>query len=233
MPPAPPPDAADPVVVARAPAVAGGELVLRRAGEHWEIIDHGVFLMDTRDGASERELVRAALAAVPTGRRGLRVLIGGLGVGFSARAALDAPRVGAVEVVELEPEVIAWHRGPLAAVGGGLADDPRCTLTCADVLARLAAADRPDGPRFDAVCLDVDNGPDWTVAEGNRRLYAPAALDRIGRVLRPGGAVAFWSAMPAPAFAGLLERRFGAVEAIEVAARRGGPDLVYVARSAG
>ncbi|KUP98315.1 spermine/spermidine synthase domain-containing protein [Thermobifida cellulosilytica] len=219
-------DPAEPVVVDRAPGASGGELVLRRVGADYEIISNGVFLMDTRDGRSERELVRACLRVLPADRTGLRVLVGGLGVGFSAAEALACPRVALVRVVEVEPQVVAWHAGPLGEVAGRPLDDPRCRVVCADLVEWLADADE----RFDAVCLDIDNGPDWTVAEGNRRLYGPSGLDRLARVTAPGGAVAFWSAMPAPDFAALLGRRFGGVEEIRVPVRRGDPDVVYLVR---
>ncbi|MFC3998273.1 spermidine synthase [Nocardiopsis sediminis] len=223
-----------PVVVDRALGATGGELVLRRAGDAYEIISNGVFLMDTRDGTSEREMVRASLAALPAERNGVRVLIGGLGVGFSARAALDDPRVDHVRVIELEQLVIDWHRGgPLAEAAGDLAADSRYEPVCADLAGWLAGAAAPGGPRFDAVCLDTDNGPDWTVVEGNRRLYEPAALDLLDGILRPGGVIAFWSAMRAPAFAALLERRFGAVGTVEIPVRRGEPDIVYLVRGTG
>ncbi|GAA1083961.1 spermidine synthase [Nocardiopsis composta] len=226
----------EPQVVQRTEGVAGGELVLRRAGGHWEILSNGVFLMDTRDGASEREMVRAALDALPEGTAGARVLIGGLGVGFSAREALDHPRTGRVTVVELEPKVIEWHSGPLGPVAGHLPGEPRCELVCADLavwLAEAAGRAAAGGDRYDVLCLDTDNGPDWTVREANGRLYEPAALDLIEAVAVPGGAVAFWSAMRAPAFAELLERRFGGVAEIAVPARAGEPDIVYLVRTRG
>src|SRR5690625_4388512 len=118
-----------PEVVDRTVGATGGELVLRRSGGHFEIISNGVFLMDTRDGASEREMVRACLDAVGADRADaseLRVLIGGLGVGFSAREALDDARVARVRVVELESSVVEWHRGALGAVAGRPLADPRC-----------------------------------------------------------------------------------------------------------
>ncbi|MUL40456.1 spermidine synthase [Streptomonospora sp. PA3] len=228
----------EPVVVDRTTGATGGELVLRRAGEHFEIISNGVFLMDTRDGASEREMVRACLAALPEAadRAGpdVRVLIGGLGVGFSAREALDDARVEHVRVVELEPSVVDWHRGPLGAAAGEPLADPRCEVVCADLVAWLAeaaeAASR-GGPWADAVCLDTDNGPDWTVVEGNGRLYTADTLAKLRRLLRPGGVAAFWSAMRAPAFAELLAREFGAVETVEVPARAGEPDIIYLVRT--
>ncbi|MBB6174119.1 spermidine synthase [Nocardiopsis mwathae] len=224
----------EPEVVARATGETGGDLVLRRIGDDFEIYSNGVALMDTRDGASERLMVRAALDALPGEPTGARVLIGGLGVGFSAREALDDPRVGHVRVVELEPLVIEWHSGPLAEVAGDLPADPRCELVCADLVSWLyrTAGGEPGGgePGYDVICLDTDNGPDWTVAEGNGRLYEPAALDLLARLLRPGGVLAFWSAMRAPGFAALLERHCGPVETVEVPARRGEPDVVYLAR---
>ncbi|GLU47255.1 spermidine synthase [Nocardiopsis ansamitocini] len=222
--PAQPPE---PAIVERATGVTGGELVLRRVGDHYEIISNGVFLMDTRDGSSERALVRASLAVLPPDRVDLTVLVGGLGVGFSAAEALACDRVAHVQVVELEPQVIAWHSGPLGAVAGHLPEEPRCRITRADLVEWLSAAEGS----FDAICLDIDNGPDWTVVESNGLLYEPAALDRLAAITAPQGVVAFWSAMPAPGFARLLRERFGAVEAIEVPAPRGTPDLVYLARS--
>ncbi|CAM4154089.1 spermidine synthase [Nocardiopsis rhodophaea] len=225
----------EPEVIARAMGETGGDLVLRRVGAEFEIFSNGVALMDTRDGASERRMVRAALDALPGEPAAARVLIGGLGMGFSAREALDDPRVGHVRVIELEPLVIAWHSGPLAEVAGDLPADPRCELTRADIVTWLRdAADRASagGARtgYDVICLDTDNGPDWTVVEGNGQLYEPAALGWLERLLLPGGVVAFWSAMRAPAFAALLEQRFGGIETIEVPARRGEPDVVYLAR---
>ncbi|GAA3731075.1 spermidine synthase family protein [Salinactinospora qingdaonensis] len=219
----------EPAVVERGTGATGGELVLRRAGEHFEIISNGVFLMDTRDGASERAMVRDALAAVPAGRTGVSVLIGGLGVGFSARAALDDPRVGRVHALELEPRIVAWHSTHLAPVAGNLTADPRFSVTQDDLLAWLERAEET----FDAICLDVDNGPGWTVTEGNARLYEPAALRQVWRLTRPGGAVTFWSATRAPGFADVLEEVFGEpVEERQIAARRGEPDVVYLARRA-
>src|SRR5690606_8732199 len=222
-------DTAAPVVVDRTQGVSGGDLVLRRVGTDYEIISNGVFLMDTRDGRSERELVRACLRVLPADQTGLRVLVGGLGVGFSAAEALASPRVAHVRVIEVEPAVIAWHSGPLGEAAGRPTDDPRCQVVCADLVEWLAET----AETFDAVCLDIDNGPDWTVVDSNRRLYSPDGLDRLAQLTAPGGALAVWSAMPAPDFALLLDRRVGAVEEIRVPVRRGAPDVVYLARPHG
>lgn len=214
-----------PVVVGRA-WTARGELVLRRAGDHHEIIHNGVFLMDTRAGASERLLVSAALQAC--GAAAPSVVIGGLGVGFSLVEALADARVRAVTVVEVESAVIGWHRpgGPLATWSHGALADPRTRVVRADVAAWLAG----DHGVHDVVCLDVDNGPEWTVTRANRELYGDAGVEMLARRLTPTGALTVWSAMPAPRFQERLRRRFASVEVREVpSATRGGPDVVYVA----
>ncbi|TDC44572.1 spermidine synthase [Actinomadura sp. KC345] len=217
------PAAGEPVVVERADG-AGGELVLRRAGTDYEIISNGVFLMDTRGGASERLLVRAAAQDLDAPAR---LLIGGLGVGFSLAEALTLPQVAHVTVVEREPAVIAWHaRGALRPWSRGALDEPRVTVENADLLDHLAGA---GGGRFDALCLDIDNGPDWTVTPGNARLYAAAGLDLLTRRLTPRGTLAVWSANAAPAFEALLRERFTRVRVREVPVPRGEPDVIYLA----
>jgi spermidine synthase len=211
-----------PQVLARVDGVCG-ELVLRRAGPYHEIIANGVFLMDTRNGESERLLVRAAADRMPAGGR---LLVGGLGVGFSLREALTHPSVGEVVVVEREPAVIEWNTayldnaGPLA--------DPRVRVVRADLLDWLPAAGR-----FAALCLDIDNGPDWTVDEGNAALYSPTGLAMLAGALVPGGVLAVWSAGAAPAFTAALAHDFGPVETLEIPVPRGEPDRVFLARSGG
>jgi spermidine synthase len=207
--------------------VAGrhGELVLRRDGRDWEIISNGLFLMDTRDGRSERLLARAAVGGIrPPGR----VLLGGLGVGFSLAEALRCERVAAVTVVEIEAAVIGWHRTHLRACSGDALADPRVELVHADLAGWLARSRR----RFEAICLDVDNGPAWTVSAANARLYRAAWLRRLHDRLTPGGALAVWSAWPVPAFEARLRRVFPQVTLRTVDARRGAPDAVYLARRA-
>ncbi|MDL4812868.1 spermidine synthase [Actinomadura opuntiae] len=226
---------ADPVVVERAAGV-GGELVLRRAGADYEIISNGTFLMDTRNGESERLLVRAAVdtalngdGAGDGGGGPVRVLIGGLGVGFSLAEALSLPGVGHVTVVEREPAVARWHAGPLRPWSRGGLDDPRVDLVRADLLDVLhRPADGAPG-MFDAVCLDIDNGPHWTVTPGNARLYGPDGLDLLAGRLTPRGVLAVWSAGAAPGFQDLLASRFARVRALPVPVPRGEPDVVYLA----
>lgn len=199
-----------------------GELVLRRRGAHHEIIANGVFLMDTRDGRSERLLVGAAADRMPD--RG-RMLLGGLGVGFSLAAALAQPRVREVHVVELEEAVVAWNRGPLAAGHDDALADPRVTVHIADVGDWLGAA--PAGA-FDAVCLDVDNGPDWLVVPGNAALYTADGLAAAVRVLGPGGVLAVWSAHRSAQLETRMRALLAGVTTLEVPVARGEPDVVML-----
>ncbi|WP_236538364.1 spermidine synthase family protein [Spiractinospora alimapuensis] len=218
-----------PEVLDRAHGVSGGELVLRRVGPAYEIISNGVFLMDTRDGRSERALVQRALDELPAHQRGVRVLIAGLGAGFSVRAALDDPRVSRVLVVEWEPRIIGWHSGPLAAVTDRALDDSRCRVECANIVDWIGAAVR-SGDEYDVLCMDVDNGPEWTVVDGNQRLYEAEAMDQLLRIMAPTGVVSFWSAAPTPRFETTLRSRFGTVRREETEVARGEPDVVYIAR---
>jgi spermidine synthase len=195
-----------------------GELVLRRVGADHEIIANGVFLMDTRNGQSERLMVSAAADRMPAGGR---LLVGGLGVGFSLRAALAHPAVGSVVVVEREQAVVEWNRGPLG--NAAVLADPRVEIVTEDLLSWL-----PGAGRFAALCLDIDNGPEWTVDDGNAALYGPAGLDMIAGAMVPGGVLAVWSAGTAPSFVAALAARFGPVETLSVPVSRGEPDLIFL-----
>ncbi|WP_371478079.1 spermidine synthase [Kitasatospora sp. NBC_00315] len=210
-----------------------GEVVLRRRGEHFEIIANGCFLMDTADGRSERLLVQAALDALgepAPGAEPLSVLIGGLGVGFSLAYAAAEPRWGRIAVVEREGAIIEWHRtGPLAAHSAGALEDPRVAVLHTDLLAHLAG----DGEGYHALCLDIDNGPDWTVTDSNGGLYDPRGLAMVWRRLRPGGVLAVWSAQPSAGFEQALRTAgFSDVFTYEIPVARGVPDVVHLARRA-
>lgn len=198
-----------------------GELVLRQAGEHFEVIANGTFLMDTRNGESERLLVTAAADRMPGGS----MLIGGLGVGFSLRAALDHPRVARVTVAEREQAVIGWNQGVLRGAHGDTLADRRTRCLAVDLLPWLRGSDE----RFDAVCVDIDNGPDWTVDGGNAELYTPEGVAQLAGHLTAGGVLAVWSAAASPAFEALLRTRFDVVEVLPVPVPRGEPDVVYLA----
>ena len=178
----------------------GGTLKLARRGDEFSIRLDGAELMNSRLSGSE-----AALATLAFARLGAaaRVLIGGLGMGFTLRAALAVAGADArLEVVEIAPAVIAWARGPMAALHGDSLDDPRVTLTQADVAATIAA-----GPaRYDAILLDVDNGPEAMSRPANDALYADDGLRAARRALRPGGVLAVWSVARDPAFTRRLRR---------------------------
>jgi spermidine synthase len=218
------------VVLRRRPGVpdGGGEGEGSR-GDVLEIIANGMFLMDTSDGRSERLLIDAALGALPEERRALlpSVLIGGLGVGFSlAHAAADA-RWGRIVVVEREQAVVDWHHeGPLARISGTALADPRTVILRTDLLDHLRTTD----DRYDALCLDIDNGPDWTVTESNEYVYTPEGLAACRALLHPGGVLAVWSAQPSPTFGDALRNAgFTRVAAEEVQVARGVPDVVHLA----
>lgn len=197
-----------------------GELALLRRGCHFEIVANGVFLMDTRGGESERLQVNAAADRIPPPGR---MLIGGLGVGFSLAAALAHPRVDEVHVVEREPAVLRWNRGPLASANSNALLDPRVQAHEADVVDWLADA---PGRSLDAICLDVDNGPEWLVTPGNTRLYARDGLRTAARVLSPDGILTIWSAAPAPALLARMNEYFAEVTVTEASAARGEPDVI-------
>ncbi|MET7485481.1 spermidine synthase [Streptomyces sp. NPDC005538] len=203
-----------------------GEVVLRRHGELLQIIANGCFLMDTSDGRSERLLVDAAYDALD-GRPEPDVLIGGLGVGFSLAHAAADPRWGRITVVEREPAIVEWHRrGPLSALSASALADPRTEILKTDLVAFV----NETCATFDALCLDIDNGPDWTVTEGNDNLYSPTGLASCARVLRPGGVLAVWSAQPSPEFERTLwNAGFKQVRTEEIPVARGVPDVVHLA----
>ncbi|MEU9398221.1 spermidine synthase [Streptomyces sp. NPDC048242] len=203
-----------------------GEVVLRRHGGLLQIIANGCFLMDTSDGRSERLLVDAARAALDA-RPAPDVLIGGLGVGFSLAHAAADPRWGRIVVVEREPAVVGWHRdGPLGELSADALADPRTAVVEDDLVAYV----NETSDTFDALCLDIDNGPGWTVTEDNDGLYTKAGLAACARVLRPGGVLAVWSAQPSPEFEGTMRNAgFRQVRTEEVPVARGVPDVVHLA----
>jgi spermidine synthase len=182
-----------------------GELMLARTDGAFEILWDGMFLMSSVSRAGER-----ALGALARGR----TLVGGLGMGFTLRAALDAG-AASVDVAEIAEAVVRWNRGPLAPLAGRPLDDARVTVHLGDVSALVKAA--PD-TRWDVVLLDVDNGPSWTARPENDALYGDAALAELKRVLAPGGLLAVWSAQAEPAFAARLARVLDDVREIAVPA---------------
>ena len=215
--------AQDTTVVERVVGCCGELALLRRTG-HYEIVANGVFLMDTRGGGSEQLHVSAAAVRMPAPGR---MLIGGLGVGFSLAAALAHPGVGEVHVVEREPAVLRWNRGPLAPLNANALFDPRVRTYEADVVDWLANA---DACSLDAICLDVDNGPEWLVTPGNGWLYSDDGLRAASRVLSSDGVMTIWSAAPAPAFVARMNEHFAEVEITEVSVAQGEPDVIVRGR---
>lgn len=223
--------AAPPVVLDRREG-PHGEVVLRRHGELLQIIANGTFLMDTSDGRSERLLVQAALDELRGARPRLdapRLLIGGLGVGFSLAAAAAEPEWGRITVVEREEAVIDWHRegGPLSPWSARALRDARTAVVHTDLVAYVRDG---DGGAFDALCLDIDNGPSWTVTDDNGSLYSPSGLAACAARLAPGGVLAVWSAEASPTFEDALRNTgFARVRTEEIPVARGVPDVVHFA----
>jgi spermidine synthase len=187
-------------------ASAGGPLELRRRGEREFLITvAGRVLMTSAAHGSETALATWLCEGVASRRP--RVLIGGLGMAYTLRAALDAlPRGAAVCVAELEPAVVAWCRGPLAPLTGRALDDPRVDVVVGDVMDAIRAAARGALPRFDAIALDLFEGPRGTRDEEGHPLWGAAALTLARDALAPGGALGIWCEEPAPGFARRLAR---------------------------
>jgi spermidine synthase len=183
----------EPLGTARTPD--GTELVLARRGDEFVVRAGGHVLMSSRQHGSEEAMAR--VAAQVLGRSGVRVLIGGLGLGYTLRAVLDAAASDAdVMVAEFVGELVAWNRGALAPLAGRPLDDDRVRVSVGDVAALVSRHQHT----FDAVLLDVDNGPTALVDEGNDRLYGRRGLARLFESLRRGGTAVVWSAGPDAAF---------------------------------
>jgi spermidine synthase len=186
----------------------GTVLTLYRHDGAYNIRVNGVELMSTRRHHSEEVLAELVCAPLH-GREGARVLIGGLGLGFTLRAALRSLAPGAeVVVAEVVEEVIRWNRNPDYALAADALRDPRVDLRHDDVADVLLA--NPGG--FDAIMLDVDNGAAALTSRGNAGLYRAQGIRRAAAALRPGGRVAYWSAGADPGFEKALRRERMAVE---------------------
>ena len=202
----------------------GAELRLFQRGRDFMIVLDRNELMSTRMSGSEEALATMTIDRL-AGRPAPHLLIGGYGMGFTLRAALA--RLGSdarASVVEIVPEIIDWARGPMAEFAAGCLDDGRVTLIeddVADVIARGAG-------RYDAILLDVDNGPDGLSRDANDRLYSMRGLDKARAALKPGGVLAIWSAAPDKAFARRLADAGFAVEEVGVRARSNGKGPQHV-----
>lgn len=209
----------------------GGELRLYRRGGEFSIVLVGRGeLMSSRVHGSEEALAVQTCARLADNRQA-RLLIGGLGMGFTLAAALQA--LGAqsrVEVAELIPAVVAWNRDPLGHLAGQPLDDPRVTVREGDI-ARLLTV---ESQAWDAILLDVDNGPEGLTRKQNDRLYDMEGLNAAYAALRPGGVLAVWSAGPAPEFMSRLRKVGFEAEELRVRAHgaKGARHVIWFGRRA-
>lgn len=213
-----------------APMPGGGELALYQHGQDFIIkVPGGQDLMSTRTYGSAEALAEIACAEL-AGRERPRVLIGGLGVGFTLASALrHLGQDAEVVVAELVPGVVEWNRGPLGEHAGHPLRDGRVVVREVDVAIIL----REGGRAFDAILLDVDNGPEGLTQKGNDWLYSRAGLNVIHRALRPKGVLAVWSAGTDPPFSKRLRKAGFEVDEIPVKAHRGkgARHLIWIART--
>ena len=202
----------------------GGELRLMRRGQEYSIMSGAIELMNSRVSGSEVALAQRACARL-RGMASPQVLIGGLGMGFTLRAALaDLPGDAVVTVAELVPAVVRWARGDMAHVFTGSLDDPRVRMIQGDVAQLIEA----EPSAYDAILLDVDNGPGGLHRGANDRLYSGPGLGRAKRALRSGGVLAVWSVTQDAAFVRRLDQAGFGVEEVTVRAGRNGRGARHV-----
>ncbi len=215
------------VELGRAKVPGGDEFRLMQRGDEFTIFAGTIGLMGSRQSGSEEVMADIAFARVG-GRAKARVLIGGLGMGFTLRRVLAKFGADAeIVVAELVPEIVSWARGPLAGLHGTSLDDPRVTLKLGDVGNVMAA----DAQKFDAILLDVDNGPEGLSRPGNDRLYSAGGISAAKAALRPGGMVAIWSVAPDPKFTKRLGQSGMKVEELKARAHggKGARHVIWVA----
>jgi spermidine synthase len=208
-----------------------GELRLKQRGQEFSIMLGANELMNSRLSGSEEALATLSYERIAH-VRAPAMLIGGLGMGFTLRAALAVvPDDAEVIVAELVPAVIAWARGPMADIYKGSLSDPRVTVREGDVGNMISAAKS----RYDAILLDVDNGPDGLTRKTNDGLYSHSGLAAAKAALRPGGVLAIWSSAPDEAFTRRLKQAGLATEVKSVRAhkQRGARHTIWLATRAG
>ncbi|TIW94112.1 MAG: hypothetical protein E5V59_14135 [Mesorhizobium sp.] len=203
------------------------ELRLKRRGSEFSIMLGTNELMNSRLSGSEEALARLSCERIAD-RREPRILIGGLGMGFTLRAALAGlGKDAGVVVAELVPAVVAWARGPMVEVFRGCLDDPRVTIQETDVGQLIWS--RPAA--WDAILLDVDNGPDGIVHKSNDALYSLQGLAAARSALKPGGVLAVWSQGPDSGFTRRLTQAGFSVEEVNTRAngKRGARHVIWIA----
>lgn len=202
-------------------------LRLKQRGAEFSIMLGSNELMNSRLSGSEEALARLSCQRI-AGRRQPKILIGGLGMGFTLRAAIAELGADAgIVVAELVPAVVAWARGPMASLFGGCLDDPRVTIREADVGQII----RSEASAWDAILLDVDNGPEGIVHKANDALYSVAGLISARAALKPGGVLAVWSQGSDSGFTRRLKQAGFAVEEAKVRAngKRGARQIIWIA----
>ncbi|WP_095204001.1 spermidine synthase [Mesorhizobium carmichaelinearum] len=203
------------------------ELRLKRRGSEFSIMLGTNELMNSRLSGSEQALAKLSCQRIASHRQP-RILIGGLGMGFTLRAALaELGQDAEIVVAELVPAVVVWARGPMAEVFGGCLDDPRVTIEETDVGQLI----RSEPKAWDAILLDVDNGPEGIVHKGNDALYSLAGLGVARTALKPGGVLAVWSQGPDSGFTRRLKQAGFAVEEVNTRAngKRGARHVIWIA----
>jgi spermidine synthase len=178
----------------------GSEIQFQRLGDHYEIILNGVFIMASYNGRSERSMVTEAVRVL--GFEPERVLVGGLGMGFTLAQVLSYPGIRAIRVYETEEAIIRWNKGALRDLNGKCLDDPRVEVVHGDFLGGIQT-----GPSWDLILVDLDNGPEMTVRETNGWLYSAPGLEQMKVRLKIPGAVSIWCPGPNR----MLEDLFGQV----------------------
>ena len=207
-----------------APVPGGDELRLFRRGADYMIVLDRNELMNSRMSGSEEALATMSVERIVE-RKKPQVLIGGYGMGFTLRAALAVlPADAQVVVVELVPKIIDWARDHMAELAAGCLDDPRVDVVIGDVGAEIART----RAGFDAILLDVDNGPDGLTRLGNDKLYSMRGLEAARAALAPGGVLAVWSAASDKAFARRMGDAGFAVDEVTVRARSNGKGAKHV-----
>ncbi len=216
-------------LIGTAQVPGGEELRLYRHDRDFMIVLDRNELMSSRLSGSEIALAEQSCARIADAQRPA-VLIGGYGMGFTLRAALaKLPKDSHVTVAELVPEIIEWARGPMQELAAGCLDDPRVRLVMTDVADVIRANGlNVGGTGYDAILLDVDNGPDGLVRAANNQLYSTRGLRAARSALRPGGVLAIWSAAKDPNFTFRLKHVGFDVEEIEVRARSNGKGAKHV-----
>ncbi|PNU03850.1 spermidine synthase [Novosphingobium guangzhouense] len=203
----------------------GEKLELFRHDKDFMIVIGHNELMSTRKWGSEEALATMAYDRIKGSAKRPHILIGGYGMGFTLRAALRVlPADAKITVVELVPEIIQWARGPMAHLTGDCLEDPRVNLVMGDVAQAIV-----DGHGdYDAILLDVDNGPDGLVREDNNVIYSKVGLREAYGALTPDGVLAIWSAGADPSFTRRIERARFAVDEVKVHARSNGKGPKHV-----